>query len=108
MALTDWVVLLAIVLMAIAFFCRPSNRRGTSAERARHVRGTRMLIQAAVALWGALLMLDRTFAAPADFALASWLSPRGALALVFVLAVAGCLWSVRGRQLLKQRRLFAC
>jgi hypothetical protein len=108
MALTDWVVLLAIALMAIAFFCRHSSRRGTSAERARHARGRRMLIQAAVALWGALLMLQRTFAAPGDLPVAPYLSPRSALAIVFVLAIVGCLWSVRGRQLLKQRRLFAC
>jgi hypothetical protein len=108
MALTDWIVLLAIAVMAIAFFCRHSNRRGTSAERARHVRGRRLLIQAAVALWAALLMLQRTFAAPGELPVAPWLSPRGALAIVFVLAVAGCLWSVRGRQLLKQRRIFAC
>jgi hypothetical protein len=108
MALTDWIVLLAIAVMAIAFFCRHSNRRGTSAERARHVRGRRLLIQAAVALWAALLMLQRTFAAPGELPVAPWLSPRGTLAIVFVLAVAGCLWSVRGRQLLKQRRIFAC
>ncbi|WP_027818224.1 hypothetical protein [Paraburkholderia bannensis] len=108
MALTDWIVLLAIVLMAIAFFCRNSSRRGTSTERARHVRGRRMLIQAAVALWAALLMLQRTFAAPGEIPVAPYLSPRGALVVVFVLALAGCLWSVRGHQLLKQRRLFAC
>lgn len=108
MALTDWVVLLAIALMAIAFFCRHSNRRSTSAERARHVRGRRLLIQAAVALWAALLMLQRTFAAPGDMPVATWLSPRGELAIVFALAAMGCLWSVRGHQLIKQRRLFAC
>ncbi|WP_322049022.1 hypothetical protein [Paraburkholderia sp. J67] len=108
MALTDWFVLLAIVLMAIAFFCRHSTRRGTSAERARHVRGTRMLIQAAVALWAALLMLERTFVAPGSLPVAPYLSPRGALTIVVVLAVVGCLCSVRGHQLLKQRRLFAC
>ncbi|WP_321876277.1 hypothetical protein [Paraburkholderia bannensis] len=108
MALTDWIVLLAIVLMAIAFFCRNSSRRGTSTERARHVRGRRMLIQAAIALWAALMMLQRTFAAPGELPVAPYLSPRGALIVVFVLALAGCLWSVRGHQLLKQRRLFAC
>ncbi|WP_322094261.1 hypothetical protein [Paraburkholderia bannensis] len=108
MALTDWIVLLAIVLMAIAFFCRNSSRRGTSTERARHVRGRRMLIQAAIALWAALMMLQRTFAAPGELPVAPYLSPRGALIVVCVLALAGCLWSVRGHQLLKQRRLFAC
>ncbi|HEV3429807.1 MAG TPA: hypothetical protein VG320_18175 [Paraburkholderia sp.] len=94
--------------MAIAFFCRHSSRRGTSTERARHMRGRRLLIQAAIALWAALVTLQRTFAAPGDIPVAPWLSVRGALVVVIVLAVMGCLWSVRGHQLIKQRRLFAC
>ncbi|MFX1672641.1 hypothetical protein PWR63_10225 [Paraburkholderia sp. A2WS-5] len=107
MDLTDWVVLLAIALMAIAFFCTRTGRRRTAAERARHARGTRMLIQAAIALWGALFMLERTLVSPGSLS-AAHLNPHAALAVVLALAGAGCLWSIRGRSLLKPRRIFAC
>lgn len=107
MELTDWVVLLAIVLMSITFFCRRAARRGTSVERARHARGTRMLYQAAIALWSALFMLERTLVSPGSM-LIGHLNPRAALVVVLALAVAGCLWSIRGHGLLKQRRIFAC
>ncbi|WP_322057641.1 hypothetical protein [Paraburkholderia sp. J63] len=106
MNLTDWVVLLAIVLMAIAFFCRRASRRGTSAERALHARGTRMLLQAAIALWSALFMLERTLVSPGSLPIGR-LNPHVTLAVVLALVVAGCLWSIRGRSLLKQRRIFA-
>ncbi|HKT95818.1 MAG TPA: hypothetical protein VJS30_04700 [Paraburkholderia sp.] len=107
MNLTDWVVLLAIVLMAIAFFCKRTSRRGTSAERARHARGTRMLIQAGIALWSALFMLERIFVSPGNLPVGH-LNPHAALAVALALVVAGGLWSIRGRSLLKQRRIFAC
>jgi hypothetical protein len=108
MELTDWIVLLAIVLIAVSFFCRRASRRGTSVERARHARGTRMLIQAGLALWSALFMLEYRFVSPGRMPIAAHLSPHIALAVVIALIVAGCLWSIRGRSLLKQRRLFAC
>lgn len=108
MDLTDWIVLLVIALMAIAFFCRRSHRRGTAAERARHLRGTRMLIQAAIALWGAMLMLERAFVAPGGMPFGAALSTHTVLGVVVVLAGAGCLWSIRGHRLLKTRRIFAC
>ncbi|WP_028219132.1 hypothetical protein [Paraburkholderia oxyphila] len=107
MDLTDWIVLLAIALMAIAFFCKRTGRRATTAERARHARGTRMLIQAAIALWSALFMLERTLVSPGSLPIGH-LNPHAALAVVLALAVAGCLWSIRGRSLLKPRRIFAC
>jgi len=107
MNLTDWVVSLAIVLMVIAFFCKRTRRRGTSGERARHARGTRMLIQAAIALWSALFVLERTLVSP-DSSPIGHLNPHAALTVVLALAVVGCLWSIRGRSLLKQRRIFAC
>ncbi|MDR3097435.1 MAG: hypothetical protein LBV73_10205 [Paraburkholderia sp.] len=107
MDLTDWMVLLAIVLMAISFFCKRTSRRGTSAERARHARGTRMLIQAGIALWSALFVLERTLVSPGSLPV-PYLNPHAALAIVLALAIAGCLWSIRGRSLLKQRRIFAC
>ncbi|WP_213294872.1 hypothetical protein [Paraburkholderia sacchari] len=107
MDLTDWVVLLAIAVMAIAFFCTRTGQRRTSAERSRHARGTRMLIQAAIALWGALFVLERTLVSPGSLPVAH-LNPHTALAVVLALASAGCLWSIRGRSLLKPQRIFAC
>lgn len=67
-----------------------------------------MLIQAAIALWGALLMLERAFVSPAGMPFGTSLSTHAVLGVVVVLAVAGCLWSIRGHQLLKTRRIFAC
>ena len=61
MDLTDWLVILAIALAAIIFLCSRGGRRGSLADRSRHVHGTRLLLQAAFALWAALLMLDRSF-----------------------------------------------
>jgi len=121
MELTDWIVVLAIALLAIAFYCSRSGRHAALADRARHRRGTRLLMQGAIALWSALLTLDRSFVSPgtlpglpgfsglsaahgAPFGLR--LSAPAALALSLVLVVAGCCWTMRGLRLVRTRHLF--
>jgi len=107
MDLTDWIVILAIALLAIAFFCPRTSRHATFVERARRRAGTRLLVQGALAVWGALLTLERCFVSPhvAPFGLS--LDPRAVLGAGLVLALAGCVWSIRGHRLLRRRRLFS-
>ncbi len=59
MELTDWIVILAVTLMAIAFFCARTPVSWSRENRARRLAGTRLLVQAACALWAALLILAR-------------------------------------------------
>jgi len=107
MDLMDWIVILAIALTAIAFFCSRGGRKGSLVDRARHAHGTRLLVQAALALWLALLMLVRSFVVPrgATFGLA--LNPRMVLAVAFALVAVGGIWLFRASRLLKPRRIFS-
>ena len=115
MELTDWIVMLAIALMAIAFCCSRSGRHAALADRTRHRRGTRLLMQGAIALWSALLALDRSFVSPGALPGLSGtpgmpfglrLSAQAVLALSLVLVVAGCSWTLRGLRLVRTRHLF--
>ncbi|WP_321948699.1 hypothetical protein [Paraburkholderia sp. J10-1] len=106
MDLTDWLVILAIALAAILFFCRHGGRKGSLTDRARHVHGTRLLLQGAFALWAALLMLDRSFVLPLSVPFGIVVSPHTMLAAALALAGVGSLWSFRASRLLKPRRIF--
>ncbi|WP_322009516.1 hypothetical protein [Paraburkholderia sp. J12] len=109
MNLTDWIVILAIALLAIAFFCPRPKRHATLVDRARLRLGTRLVVQAALALWGALFTLERCLAFPhaLPFGLSS--PPGVMLGVALGLALAGGFWSIRGARLLRSRRLFgAC
>ena len=109
MNLTDWLVILAIALAAILFFCSRGRRKGSLTDRTRHVHGTRLLLQAAFALWAALLMLDRSFVAPLGVPFGHAVSPHTRLATALALAAVGGIWSFRASRLLKPRRIFgAC
>jgi hypothetical protein len=109
MDLTDWLVILAIALAAIVFFCSRGGHKSNLTDRARHVHGTCLLLLGAVALWSALLMLQGTFMAPVDTPFGHALSPRTALAVALALAAVGIVWSIRASRLLKARRIFgAC
>ncbi|WP_321936769.1 hypothetical protein [Paraburkholderia sp. J8-2] len=106
MNLTDWLVILAIALAAILFFCRHGGRKGSLTDRARHVHGTRLLLQGAFALWAALLMLDRSFVLPLSAPFGIVTNPHTMLATALALAGVGVLWSFRASRLLKPRRIF--
>jgi fructose-specific phosphotransferase system IIC component len=107
MDLTDWLLILAIALTAIAFYCARAVRRAKFIDHARHRHGTRLLIQGALALWTALLTLDRSFVSPGAVPFGLTLSADVVLAAALGLIVAGTLWSVRGCRLLRPRHLFS-
>ncbi|EDZ97338.1 conserved hypothetical protein [Burkholderia sp. H160] len=104
MKLIDWIVTLVIMLMAIAIFS--ARRLPTwSHNRARHMTGTRLLMQAACALWAALLSVAHGL-----FAVEGLAGVRPTRLVSFaglcVLLAFSCYWSVRGTRLLKPRRIF--
>ncbi|SDH68277.1 hypothetical protein [Paraburkholderia phenazinium] len=106
MELTDWIVILAIALIAIAFFCGRAPASWSLENRARRVTGTRLLVQAALSLWGAVLILVHGLFV-LDGLLGMHAAPHTVLAVAALLVAFGCYWSVRGSKLLKPRRLFS-
>ncbi|MGA7778265.1 MAG: hypothetical protein WCA85_11215 [Paraburkholderia sp.] len=105
MELTDWIIILAIVLFAIAFFCGRAPASWSLENRARRFRGTRLLVQAALALWAASLLLVRGLYA-LDALPGMRPAPHTLLVGVVVLIAFGCYWSIRASKLLKPRGLF--
>ncbi|WP_144154654.1 hypothetical protein [Paraburkholderia sp. BCC1885] len=105
MELTDWVVILAITLIAITFFCRRAPRHWSLENRARRVTAARLLVQAALCLWAASLLLVRGLFV-LDGLLGLRPQPQIVMTGALVLVGFGCYWSIRGSKLLKPRRLF--
>jgi len=64
-----------------------------------------LLVQATLALWSALFIVQRDVFALDDIA-GLHPAPHTVLAGAVILIAAGCYCSVRGRRLLKPRRLF--
>ncbi|WP_407668233.1 hypothetical protein [Paraburkholderia ferrariae] len=106
MDLTDWIAILAIALLAIAFFCPRAKRHATRVDRARLRLGTRLVVQAALALWGALLTLERCLVFPHALPFGLTAPPGAMLAVALLLGCAGGFWAIRGTWLLRSRRLF--
>lgn len=106
MDLTDWIVILAIALLAVAFFCARNQRRANFVDRARHRLGTRLVVQGTFAFWAALLTLDRSFVSPGAVPFGLNVDPRAVLGVALMLFVVGCIWAIRGGRLLRTRRLF--
>ncbi|MBN3851145.1 hypothetical protein G3N58_30600 [Paraburkholderia sp. Ac-20342] len=106
MKLTDWIVLLAVILIAIAFFCARRPGAWSRNTRSRQMKGTRLLLQAACSLWAASLIVAQGFFSVDGFA-GLRPAPIEALAGGAVLLACGCYWSIRGTRLLKPRRIFA-
>jgi hypothetical protein len=107
MDLTDWIVILAIALLAIAFFCPRTSRHATIVDRARHRAGMGLLVQGAIALWGALLTIDRSLISPHAVLFGLNLNPRAGLGAALALALAGCIGAICGYRLVHRRRLFS-
>ncbi|ASV99711.1 hypothetical protein [Paraburkholderia aromaticivorans] len=105
MELIDWIVILAVALMAIAFFCGRTPANWSRENRMRRLAGMRMLVQAACSVWAALLITARGLFA-LDGLPGLRPTPLQVLTGVAVLMACGCYWSIRGTQLLKPRRLF--
>jgi hypothetical protein len=105
MELVDWIVILAVILMAIAFFCARTSANWPRENRTRRLTGMRMLIQAACAMWMALLIAARGLFTSNGLA-GLRPQPLHAVTLVAILIVCACYWSIRGSKLLKPRQLF--
>lgn len=103
MQLIDWIIILAVVLILVAFYCGSQPAGCSLTERARHWRGTRLALQATIALWAALLTFERSLMSPGDL---PFINPLVALGTALLLTLAGCVWSIQGRRLLRQHRMF--
>jgi hypothetical protein len=106
MELTDWVVILAITLVAIAFFCARTQANWSMENRVRRLTGMRLLAQAALSWWVALLLVVRGVFA-LDGLLGLHPAPLEALAGATILVCCGGYWIVRAARLLKPRRRFS-
>ncbi len=114
MDLTNWIIILAIALTAVAFFSvrAPANR--SIENRARRITGTRLLAQAVLALWTALLIVLRSLAALGTQSTTQLAAQQSAshsaqpavLIGAAILVICGCYWLIRGSKLLKPRKLF--
>jgi hypothetical protein len=105
MNLTNWVLILAVALISLTFFCSRAPANWSIRNRARRATGTRLLAQAVLSFWAALLAVARGLSAPGTPA--SHVSPVAVLVGALILIAASCYWSIRGRNLLKPRRLFS-
>jgi hypothetical protein len=105
MELIDWIVVLAVVLMTIAFFCGRTPANWSHENRARRLAGTRMLAQAACSWWAALLVTARCLFA-LDGLAGLRPTPIETMTGAAILGAFGCYWSIRGRRLLKPKGLF--
>jgi hypothetical protein len=105
MELTDWIILLAVALTTIAFFCTRAPANWSLENRARRITGTRLMVQAAIALWTALLILQRGVFSLEDIA-GLRLAPDLIIAGAVLLLIVGGYWWIRGSRLLKPRQLF--
>ncbi|BCZ78187.1 hypothetical protein PTKU64_18620 [Paraburkholderia terrae] len=105
MDLTNWVIILAVALISLTFFCSCAPAHWSIENRARRFTGTRLLAQAVLSFWTALLILTRGL-----FALGSravHVAPTVVLTGALLLIIASGYWSIRGRRMLKPRRLFS-
>jgi hypothetical protein len=105
MNLTNWVIILAVALIALTFFCSRVPANWSMENRARRFTGARLLAQAVLSFWSALFIVVRGL-----FTLSAHtmhIAPELTLAAALLLIVASCYWSIRGHKLLKPRRLFA-
>jgi len=57
MDLTNWIIILAAALLGVAFFCLRTRAEWSLENRARRRTGTRLIVQAVVASWSALLIV---------------------------------------------------
>ncbi|HEY3598930.1 MAG TPA: hypothetical protein VGL08_15620 [Paraburkholderia sp.] len=109
MDLTNWIIMLAIALVAVAFFCTRAPANWSMENRARRVTGTRLLAQAVLALWTALLGVLHGLGAQAPPQVGSHPGSHHAPAVLIgaaILVAFGCYWLIRGSKMLKPRRLF--
>jgi hypothetical protein len=106
MDLTNWIIILAVALLAVTFFCTRAPANWSLENRARRATGTRMIAQATISLWFAFLIVIHGMpVAGHRFVVHS--SPASVLGCAAILVAFSFYWSIRGSRLLKSRRLFS-
>ncbi|HEY4350566.1 MAG TPA: hypothetical protein VGN31_05030 [Paraburkholderia sp.] len=105
MDLTNWIVILAIAWTAVAFFCLRPRADWSIENLARRRAGTRLIAQAVLAAWSAVLIVVRGLALPGTPRMRDTAS-LALLTVAVLLFVCACYWLVRGLKLLRARRLF--
>ena len=105
MSLTDWLVILATVLLAIAWLAARLRDPRSPGQRARHAAGMRRLVLGAVSVWASLFIIERDLLYAQGF-LATHVAPPLLLLVAGGLLACGSYWTARASQLLKRRRLF--
>lgn len=105
MDLTNWVIILAVALISLRFFCSRAPANWSIENRARRFTGTRLLAQAVLSLWSALLVVVRGLFALGASSIR--VSPALLLAGALLLVAASGYWSFRGSKLLRSRRIFS-
>jgi hypothetical protein len=105
MDLTNWIIILAAALLGVAFFCLRTRAEWSLENRARRRTGTRLIVQAVVASWSALLIVVHGASGLARSIVPHY-TPSMLLLGALLLSVLGCYWFVRGARLLRPRKLF--
>ncbi|CAB3770668.1 hypothetical protein [Paraburkholderia humisilvae] len=106
MDLTNWIIMLAIAWIAVAFFCLRRRADWSIENRARRRAGMRLIAQAVFALWSATLIVLRGLALTSAHRMPD-ATPLAMLIAAALLSACGAYWLIRGARLLKARRLFA-
>jgi predicted metal-binding membrane protein len=109
MNLTNWLIMLAAALLWVAFFCLRTRSEWSLENRARRRTGTRLIIQAVVASWGALLIIVHGADGLIPFIGRQYgphYTPSALLFGALLLLALGSYWFVRGARLLRPRKLF--
>ncbi|MFC0398905.1 hypothetical protein [Paraburkholderia rhizosphaerae] len=105
MDLINWIIMLAIAWIAVAFFCWRERADWSIENRVRRRAGSRLIAQAVFAIWSAALIVVRGFAFTSVQRMPET-TPHALLIVAALLAVCGGYWLIRGVKLLKARRLF--
>ena len=106
MDLTNWIIILAVVLLAAGFFCLRTRAGWSLENRTRRRTATRLIAQAVLALWSAMLIVLHGTDGIARHATVPHTTPSMLLLGAMLLIVFGCYWLVRGARLLRPRKLF--
>jgi cytochrome bd-type quinol oxidase subunit 2 len=105
MDLTNWIIMLAVALFGVAFFCLRTRTEWSLENRVRRRTATRLIVQAVLASWCALLIIVHGANGPARHVVPHY-TPSMLLLGALLLILLGGYWFVRGVRLLRPRKLF--
>lgn len=113
MNLTNWLIMLAAALLWVAFFCLRTRSEWSLENRARRRTGARLMVQAVLASWSALLIIVHgadglvpLIGQPHRSPYVPPCTPPMLLSGALLLGTLGGYWFVRGARLLRPRKLF--